>query len=725
MTILSSHRLTRRELLAQASSLAGLVLGCDLVFAGTTARRSRAVISGSAGPGASLTAWIQIAPDDSVTIFCSQSEMGQGVLTALPMLVAEELDVDWGAVHVAMPPSDPAFRTKLGGRRFTGNSDSVMTSFEPLRRAGASARQMLIEAAASTWGVAAAECTTDRGVVFHSASKRRTTYGELAEQAARLPVPEDIALKDPSDWRFIGRSLPRKDVPEKVLGTAEFGADVEPEDALVATLLTSPMLGGRLADVDPGPAMQQLGVRGVVRLADAVAVVAIGYWEAQRGLKALEPAWENAPAGLRDSQHIEAALTAGLNDGPGAVGMTAGDVDAATAVAARRLEADYAVPFLAHICMEPMNATALVTEDRVEIWAPTQAQTDSVNAVAGALGVDPTRVTVYTTFMGGGFGRRSNVDFCVQAALVASQFEGTPVRLLWSREEDFQKGFYRPAMAARYRGGLDKDGRLVALDVRVCGPSLTALFGLPPALDSRINVMAASGDAYRIENVRLAYQRLDVDVPIGIWRSTILSQNGFFAESFVDEAAHAAGRSPYEMRRELAAGHDQSLSVLDELAKMIDLGRTEEEGRGIGIALVAGWNSVCAVAIDLAVTDRQQLEIRDVACATHCGTVVNPAIVRAQLQGGIFYGLSAALWGDITIEGGRVSQRNFDTHPVLRFDQAPPVRVNLVSSDGPPGGVGEIATAAAAPALANALYQAAGSRVRRLPLSRAGYRLKA
>jgi isoquinoline 1-oxidoreductase beta subunit len=713
MRALLNFPVSRRQLVAGAGALAGSLL---------VGWRPAAAAADDAARETDLAGWLRINPDDTVTVWCHQAEMGQGVMTALAALVAEELGVDWEQVRAEMPPSHPRFRTKRG-RRVTGNSDSVMSSFDPLRTAGAAAREMLVAAAAAQWGVAAAECTAASGRVTHAATGRSAGYSELAVAAAALPVPQSPALKPRKQWQLIGRPLPRQDIPDKVAGTAVFGVDVELEGLKTATIMACPAFGGRLAKVDPAKALARPGVSHVVPLDNAVAVVGRTYWHALQGLKALSPEWDLAGASAADTDAIRAELRT-VVDQDGAVGKATGDIAAAFAGAAKVVEAVYEAPYLAHLCMEPMNATVRIRGDRVDVWVPTQAETDTVNAVAKALGVPPDNVTVYTTMLGGGFGRRVGTEYAVQAALIARAVGG-PVKLIWSREEDVRHDAYRPAMTSRYRAALDADGRVTAMTVNVAGPSLLEAFGMPPTMEPMIQTMASSGDAYRIPNLKLTFNRRDYQIPVGIWRSTNLSQHGFFVESFVDELAAAAGVDPLAMRRQLMGDNAKGVAVLDALAATFDFRRPRGRNRGVGLAVADGWNCTCAAAVDLSVEGEGGIRIHDVACVLHCGTVVNPAIVESQAQGAFLFGLDAALWGDITVKDGRVVQGNFNDQPVLRFNQAPAVRVAIVPSDGPVGGVGEIATAVAAPALANAIYAAAGRRVRSLPVSRAGITLLA
>jgi isoquinoline 1-oxidoreductase beta subunit len=706
----NDYSLSRRGLLAGAGALAGsLLIGWRESAAGAHAATEN-----------TLATWLRIDADSQVTVFVAAAEMGQGVMTALPALVAEELGVDWTQVRAEMPPSAGQFRT-MRGRRITGNSQSVVHFFKPMRRAGAAARDMLISAAATQWQVAAAECSIRQGIISHTGSDNSAPIGQFAAAAALLPVPKKPTLSAPENWQLIGKPLPRTDIPAKIDGSAVYGIDVEIDGMQAASIMACPAFGGRLASVDPAPALKLAGVSQVVELDNAVAVVADHTWHALQGLKALQPEWDLTDASKDNSQDIEAAQMATPIDA-GKPGKVTGDTAQAFAAAANIVEAQYQVPFLAHLCLEPMNATAHVEADRVTVWAPTQAESDTAVAVAAAVGQPAEQVTVHSTMIGGGFGRRSYTDFAVQAAQIA-QAAGTPVKLTWSREEDVRQDHYRPAMGARYRGALDDQGKLTGIEANVVGPSLIDEFKLPPKLDTMINTMAVSGDGYKIENQKLSYARRDVGVPLGIWRSVLLSENGFFAESFMDEMAAAAGRDPLAFRRDLTAGNAQSDSTLDLLAELFDFSARQEKNRGWGMAMAAGWGCVCAVAVDVTLEKNNRVRINDMAAAMHAGQVINPAIVSSQVQGGLLYGLCASLWGDIEIRDGRVIAGNFDSQPVLRMNQAPAIRVGLVPSDGKPGGVGELSTSVAAPALVNAIVAAGGERSRQLPLSRDGFNL--
>ena len=710
---MTTSTLSRRTILKAAAGSAGcLVLGVT----------GCAEEEASGSEAVALTAWLEIAPDNMVTIYTSQSEMGQGVLTALPMVVAEELNVPWASVRTAMADNLPAFEKGRGGRRTTSRSDSISGGFVPMRKVGAAAREMLVAAAAKQWGVPPEECTADQGLVRHDPSGRELTYGQLAAEAAQLPVPENPKLKDPGDWTLIGKGLPRTDTFDKVTGRTIFGVDVAPDNVLTATLQTCPTYGGRLTSVDPAPAMAVDGVKKVVTLDNAVAVIADGYWPALKGLQALDPKWGLSEVQATGDGDISQRLTTALASG-GETGRNVGDVEATFAQATQTVEADYAVPYLAHACMEPMNATVHVREGQVEVWAPTQSQTKATNKVAEALGVAPESVTLHTTFMGGGFGRRSYEDFCVRAALVAREVD-EPVKLIWSREEDMAQDYFRPAMAARYRAALDDAGTITGLDAVLAGASMGEAFGIPPRIHNAINVGGLSGDAYGFDALRLAYSKTDLAIPFGIWRATSLSHNGFFIESFIDDVAGASSQSPLALRQMLAKDNPRSLGVLARVAEMSDFDNAQEPGRGLGLALTPSWGSFCAIVVDASVDPRQVITVHKIYTAVDCGIVVNPDIVRAQIEGGILFGLSATMWGKVGFDNSQAVDTNFDTYKILQIGEAPEIEVDLVESSENPGGVGELSTACIPAAFTNAIFAATGTRVGQLPVAGQGFVLQ-
>ena len=705
---------SRRTILKATAGSAGcLVLGITAC--------SDAEVAESTDPIA-LTAWLEIAPGDTVTIYTSQSEMGQGVLTALPMVVAEELGVPWELVHTVMADNLPAFENGRGGRRTTSRSDSISGGFAPMRQAGAAAREMLVAAAAKRWNVAAEHCTADLGIVRHKETGQEVSYGALAAEAAQLPIPENPQLKDRADWSLIGQSVPRTDIRDKVTGQTVFGMDVAPDNVLTATLQTCPTYGGRLASVDAAPAMQIKGVIKVVPLDNAVAVIADGYWQALKGLQALAPKWELSDVDAIGDKDISETLSAALAT-DGETGRKVGDTEAAFTNAAQTVEADYSVPYLAHACMEPMNATVHVREGEVEVWAPTQSQTKATAKVAQALGVAPETVLLHTTFMGGGFGRRSYEDFCVKAALVAREVD-RPVKLIWSREEDMAQDYFRPAVAARYRAALDENGAITGLEAVLAGASMGEAFGVPPRMHTMINVGGASGDAYGLSALRLAYSKVALSIPFGIWRATSLSHNGFFIESFIDDIAAASGQSPLTLRQTLAKDSPRALGVLNQVAEMSGFGKGREPGRGLGLSLTPSWGSFCAIVVDASVNSDQDIAVHKIYAAVDCGIVVNPDIVRAQIEGGSLFGLSAAMWGKMGFENSQALDVNFDTYKILPLSEAPEIEVDLVASDEDSGGVGELATACLPAAFTNAIHAASGTRVAHLPVAGQGYGLR-
>ncbi len=728
--------LSRRAFLrGTAAAGGGLVLG--YLMPGYPAR------AGRSASGVRMGAWIRIGTDGSVTISVEKSEMGQGVFTALPMLVAEELEVAWEDVRVA------ALRLEDAGHWVsTGGSTSVRSSWEPLSRAGAAAREMLVAAAAQTWGEPASECAAQGGRVLHRPSGRALPYAALAERAARLPVPESPRLKPNTERRLIGRPLPRLDTPAKVSGAAVFGIDVQVPGMLHAAVLASPVLGGEVVRYDEDAARAVGGVRAVVEVPGGVAVVADHYWQARKGLLALSPVYEGGDAAF-DSESYSGRLREAL-DSPGLTAHQSGDPDTAFAAADKIAEARYEVPFLAHATMEPMNCTARASGNDCEIWAPTQNPSRARAAAADALGVPPERVQLHTTLLGGGFGRRQEVDFVVQAVL-ASKAVGRPVKLIWSREEDIRHDFYRPAYAAELRAALDEQGMPIAWTHHVAGASYRAREApvwarrsaawlqktlgtklvpdaLPDGVRQRLprwvregvdgTAVAGSGPLrYRIPCQRVEYSLVDATVPVGWWRSVGHSQNAFFTESFVDELSHAAGRDPYEYRRALLAHAPRERRVLDVAAQAAEWSTSPSAGRGRGIAFHPSFGSLVAQVAEVSLSPAGTLRVHRVVCAIDCGQVVNPDTVRAQMEGGILFGLTAALRGEITLRAGAVEQSSFHDYRLLALAECPAMEVHIVESNEAPGGVGEPGTPPIAPAIANAVFAATGRRLRKLPLA--------
>jgi isoquinoline 1-oxidoreductase beta subunit len=669
---------------------------------------------------AEVNAWVMIQPDDTVIIRVARSEMGQGITTSLPMLVAEELGCDWNKVRPEFPsPEENLRRKRAWGEMSTGGSRSVRTSQEYLRKAGAAAREMLIAAAAAQWNVSAAECQAAKSVITHQPSGRTLRFGEVAEAAAKLPPPAEPKLKNPKDWTLLGTPQKRFDTPDKVTGKPIFGIDVRVPNMLYAAIVQCPVFGGTPKSFDESKIRGLKGVRQIVPLPNAVAVVADSWWQAKQAVDALPVTWDEGQNGKVSTASIAEFLRGGLAAPEAAVVRKNGDVDAALAKAAKRIDAEYGAPFLSHATMEPQNCTAHVTPDKVEIWVPTQSGEAALAAAAAAAEVAPEKVVVHKMMLGGGFGRRGAVQDFVHQTVLVSKAAGQPVKLLWTREEDIRHDFYRPAAMAKFTAGLDASGMPVAWRVRVTGPSILANL-VPQRLTNGVDQTFANGFteemAYEIPNYEVAYAMRTTHVPVGFWRSVNHSQNGFFRECFVDEMAHAAGQDPYQYRRKLLGKDPQRLAVLEAAAQKAGWDTPAPQGVTRGIALVEAYGSLCAQVVEASVGDKGEVRVHRVTAALDTGHVVNPEILRAQTESGIVYGLSAALYGAITIENGRVQQGNFDDYEMLRIADMPAVETVLVPSGGFWGGGGEPGVPPLAPALCNAIFAATSKRIRSLPL---------
>jgi isoquinoline 1-oxidoreductase subunit beta len=701
---LSPLQLNRRSFLASAAAVGGaLTLGFRLHAA-------------PASPGtAEITAWIVIAPDESVVIRVARSELGQGISTALPMLVAEELGCDWAKVKMELiAPSDNRRRGQVWGSMTTGASRSIAEAHERLRLAGATAREMLVAAAAQRWQVAPEECRAANGIITHVPSGRSVSFGQIASAAAQVAPPARPRLKPPRDWTLIGTPRPRLDTADKVTGRAVYGTDVRFPGMLYAAIRHAPVLGATLKSV---AAPAEGGMR-IVALAHAVAVVAESWWQASKAAEALAVTWDNGPHAELSSAAIEASLRAGLAASEAEVGRAGGDADAALAASVKRIEAEYAVPFLAHATMEPQNCTAYVTPDRVEVWVPTQDPEAALLTAALTAGVALENVVVHRTAVGGGFGRRVAVQDFVQEAVLIAKEVGRPVQLLWSREEDIRHDFYRPAAMARLTAGLDAAGMPAAWKVRISAPSIVASLASDVAdgfdrhaLDGFLEEMP-----YAVPNYLVDYAMCETPVPVGPWRSLNYSQNTFFKECFLDEMAHAAGSDPYVFRRKLLMHNPRHLAVLDAAARQAGWGSPLPTGMGRGIALSESHGSICAQVLEISVNVGGPRVVR-VVSAIDPGHVVNPITVEMQTEGAVAFALSAALYGDIHIAGGRVRQGNFNDYPVLRLADMPRVETVIVPGGEGWGGCGEPTVPPLAPALCNAIFAATGERVRRLPVA--------
>ncbi len=672
-------------------------------------------------------AWLQVDPDGTVTVTIDKSEMGEGNHTALAMIAAEELDADWSKVRVGAVPINPAGWSR---RMSTGGSTSVRTSWDILRKAGASARLMLVGAAAQTWGVDAATCRSEPGSVTHPASSRRLSYGALASKAAGIAIPENPPLKDPKDFRILGTRVPRLDTPSKVNGSAQFGIDVRVPGMLVASIERSPVFGGKVKSFDATAAKAMPGVRHVVPLdgtpwrgtngawsvgtESGVAVVADTYWQAVQGRQALRITWdEGANAGLSDIPGTLAALASQ----PGVTAKTTGDAAAALTGAAKKIESVYTVPFLHHATMEPMNCTAHVRAGTCDVWAPMQNQTRAQEVAAEAAGVPKGAVKVHTTFLGGGFGRRLESDFVAEAVAI-SKAVNAPVKVIWSREDDTRHGFYRPATYNRLAAGFDAQNNPVAWTHHIVAPPILTKFGpLPQGID-RTLIDGAADVPYAFPNVLVDQLAVDLPVPLGFWRSVGASQNAFVVECFMDEVAAAAGRDPYEFRRELLQSKPRHLRTLELAATKAGWGTALPPGHGRGIAIAEWEPTTCAEVAEVSVAPDGTVRVHRVVCAVDCGPVVNPDTIAAQMQGGVVFGLSAALYGEITIDNGRVQQSNFNDYRMIQMAEMPVVEVHIVPSTDALGGIGEPSVPPIAPAVCNAVFAATGKRIRALPIGK-------
>jgi isoquinoline 1-oxidoreductase beta subunit len=710
--------LSRRGFLAGSGAL---VLGVGLLEQGVAAASSLVPVS----------AWLRIA-SDGISVVVARSEMGQGVFTTLPMLVAEELDVDWALVRPEMAPLAAPYGNPLYGDAMrTGGSTSLRAGFLPLRQAGAAARWMLMAAAARVWRVPISELVASGGVVRHAATERQASYGALAQLAARQPVPGDPPLREPGRWRLIGRSLPRLDLPAKLAGQAPFGLDVRVPGMVYAAIRHSPVLGGTLGRFDDSAVRAHSdsgyrpGIQAVVAFKEAIAVVADSWWQARSAVAKVAVSWVEGANAKLSSTGIDAALTRGLEPEDSwslAVAASRGEIEPAFKAAAHTVEAVYRLPFLAHATLEPMNATASVTAEGCELWLPTQDQALYRRMLSDLLGLKPEQIKVNTTFLGGGFGRRLEPDFGIEAALLSKK-TGKPVQLIWTREEDIRRDFFRPASLSRVSLALDGDGGLAGWRHRVVSPSVLSRTQPGPLKDG-VDALAVEGIAdqpYAVAALRLEYVHQELGVPVGVWRSGGHSGNAFVVESMIDEAAAALGRDPYQLRRQLLAGTPRALAVLDRAASEAGWDRPladiPETRRGRGIAFHACYGSLVAQVAEVTVSASGQLKIDRVIAVADCGIVVHPDIVTAQIEGAIVFALTAALTGRITLDKGRVVQGNFQDCPLLTLAATPPIEVHLIASAAAPGGASDIGVPPLAPAITNAIFAATGRRLRSLPLA--------
>jgi isoquinoline 1-oxidoreductase beta subunit len=691
----------RREFLQVSGAVGvGLLIACRIARDEAPSRKS-----------GELNAWVHVGPDGTVTIAVSESEMGQGTMTAFAMIVADELDADWASVRAVHALADSA---KYGSQS-TGGSTSIRLGYDSIRKAGAAARELLVAAAAGQWGVPAGECRSELGAVLHEQSGRRARYGDLAERAATLPLPKEPQLKDPKTFRYVGKPVKRLDSHAKVTGAAVFGLDVRRPDLLVAQVVHPPVFGGAVKSIDATGAKAVPGVRDVVQIPTGVAVVATDFWAARKGREALTVEWDDKGWGTLSSAGITQALREIVRTG--AVARSDGDAERASSGAAKRIEAVYEAPFLAHATMEPMNCTAHVRPDGCELWVGTQSQTSAQRVAARITGLPPASVVVHTEFLGGGFGRRSQTDF-VEDAVHVSKTLGTPVKVVYTREDDMRAGWYRPIAYNEFVGGLDADGWPVAWIHRIASSSIVERFGpLPNGIDGT-SIEGAANIPYGIPNVHVTYAKPDLPVTTWWWRSVGSSQNAYVTECFLDELARAGGHDPLAYRQRLLGGHPRHLTVLELAAEKAGWGRTPAEGHALGLAVHESFGAWVAQVADVSLEDDGTVRVHKVVCAVDCGQYINPDTIAAQMDSGVIFGLSAALSGEITIENGRAVQGNYHDYPVVRMRHAPAVETHIVPSEAPHGGIGEPGLPPTAPAVCNAIFALTGKPVRKLPIGK-------
>ena len=708
----SSRMLTRRTMLKATAAVGGGL------FLSVSISRLNAALAAEPNADFAPNAFIRIEPDGKITFTIPQVEMGQGIYTALSMILAEELDAPFDNVTaIAAPPDDKLYKNPVFGFQATGGSTSVRGFWKPMRIAGAAARAMLVQAAAAKWNVDPSTCRTENGEVFHDASARKAPYGELVQAAAALTPPPDPPLKPSVNFKLIGKSLKRLDTPDKVNGKAVYGIDARPPGVKIATLASCPVFAGKVAHVNDKRAKTTPGVRQVIVLDDFVAVVGDHMWAAKQGLAALDITWDEGPnADLSTADVLNGLVSA--SEKAGAVAKSTGDIAGALG-GGTKLEATYHVPFLAHAPMEPMNCTVHVRPDACEIWIGNQVLT-RVQAIAAQLtGLPLEKVIVHNHLIGGGFGRRLEVDYVAKAVRIAQKVDG-PVKVIWTREEDIQQALYRPFYFDRFAASLS-NGRITAWSHRIAGSSIMARW-FPPTFKNGLDIDAIDGAVdfpYDTPNVHVEYVRTEPPgVPTCFWRSVGPGHNIFVVESFVDELVHAAGQDPVAFRRAHLEKEPRLLACLNLAAEKAGWGGALPSRVGRGVACQSVFGSYVAAIAEAEVDNNGEIAIRRVTAAVDCGTIVNPDSVEAQIQGGLIFGLTAALYNEITIAKGRVQQSNFNNYRMMRINETPAIEVHLVRNSESPGGLGEPGTSIAAPALANALFAATGVRLRSLPIDR-------
>ena len=712
---------SRRRFLAQSTATAGaLVIGFHIPF-------TRDAIAQGAVPNVSeVNAWVVVKPDETVVIRIARSEMGQGTLTGLAQLVTEELECDWARVTTEYPtPGQSLERKRPWGSFGTGGSIGIRGSNDYVRKGGATARMMLLQAAADEWKVPVDACTVAKGVITHDLSKRSTTYGKVAAAAAKLTPPTDVKLKDAKNWKIAGKRLARLDTADKTTGKQIYGMDVTLPGMMNAAIKACPVFGGKLKSVDDGAVLKRLGVKRVVKVGDdAVAVVADTWWRAKTALDLLKIEWDEGANAKLSSETFAVVLKEGLNAKDAVVGNSNGDAIAAINTAARKIEAVYSYPHQNHACMETMNATACWTPEKCEVWTPTQNSEAALAATAEAAGLPQAKCEVYKLHLGGGFGRRGATDWIHQAVTIAKSMPGTPVKLIWSREEDMAQGRYHPITQCKLVAGVDARGDITGLHMRISGQSILAGVAPQAIKDGKDPVMFQglnpSGNettfGYTIPALLIDHAMRNPHVPPGFWRGVNLNQNTIYVECFIDEIAHATKQDPLVLRRKLLVSAPKALAVLNAVAEKAGWGKPAAPGVFRGLAQTMGFGSYVAACAEISVSNAGALKIHRIVAATDCGHAVNPQQIEAQVEGSFAYGLSAALFGACTVKDGRIVQSNFHDYPPLRMADMPAVETIVMPSGGFWGGVGEPTIAVAAPAVLNAIFAATGKRIRDLPL---------
>jgi isoquinoline 1-oxidoreductase subunit beta len=716
-------RINRRSFVVGSAALGGgLALGFELPFGPNAAHAEVG--------GPEVNAWVVVRPDETVVIRIARSEMGQGTLTGLAQLAAEELECDWSKVTYEFPtPGQNVARKRVWGDFFTAGSRGIRTSHELLRKGGAAARMMLVQAAASEWKVPAAECTAANGVITHKASNRSTTYGKVADAAGKIEPPQDIKLKDPKDWKIIGKGVKRLDTPDKVVGKAVYGIDIKLPGMLYATIKACPVNGGKVKSFDAAKLTGRKGVKKVAQIENyAVAVIAESWWQAKTALDALPIEWDEGDNAKVSSESIAAWLKEGLDADQAFVGNKGGDAKAALAGAAKKVEAVYGYPYQHHVTLEPQNATARYTADKCEVWCSTQNGEAALATASEAAGLPIPQCEVYKTFLGGGFGRRAtSQDYIRQAVLVAKEMPGTPVKLLWTREEDMAHGWYHPITQCKLQAGFDKDNNLTALHVRISGQSILATVrpqGLQNGADpATFSGFYPGGDeavfGYMVPNILVDHSMRNPHIYPGFWRGVNINHNAIYLECFMDELAKEAGMDALEFRRKLMAQHPKHLAVLNAVAEKAGWGKPAAQGVFRGLAQAMAFGSFVAACAEVSV-DGNKVKVHRIVAATDPGYGVNPAQIERQVAGSFVYGLTALFMGECTVKAGRIEQQNFDSYDMMRIAQMPKVETILMPSGGFWGGVGEPTICVAAPAVLNAITAATGKRYRTFPLKHHG-----